>query len=79
MAKQKLSTDDVKDQQEKLASATNNKIALPSGIADKYDVKPGTARVFLDCSVGRTIDLNTISEAEAERLAGRGRLIKKQS
>lgn len=69
---------EIKDQQEKVAAGSvDPKVKLPEAIAKKYQVKPGSVRVFYSTSLSKTIDLNTISEADAEKLAKSGKLIKK--
>lgn len=81
MGKQNTETvaPEIKDQQDKLAAAADDpNVKLPEAIAKNYDVKKGSVRVFYSTKLGRTIDLNKISEADAAKLAETGRLKKKE-
>lgn len=78
-SKEKVAAE-IKDQQEKVAAGSANPtVKLPDAIAKKYQVKPGSVRVFYSTKLNKTIDLNTISEADAEKLADNGKLILKKS
>lgn len=60
------------------SNAESNVIKLPEEVAAQYNVRPGAVRVFFSTKLSKTIDLNKIDLATAEKLDGR-KLIKKEN